>query len=536
MAVAFGIAAGAVGVVSLSIQLAESLQKIEELIEEIEIIQDILSDLELGSQSANAASGINMQPCMKVAQRAAKNFVTFSSELQSRVKKSKCRGSVRFDLSRDDINRMLDNLERTKSSLNLAYSASAQKTHHAEASPSTQSRSASTDVFTSTLHHKSTAGESLFRMRTFRWMSKTIWQLEAKRSIAGLSLSLRNYGVVPFHAPIFKSCREGNPFEMQRLFEDRLASPFDENEYGHDLWEVAATLSSYECLRMLHRYGTTIVMQNRPKWVQLALFHVNARLRPDKVLRSGAGRSLRESTIWLRDVIDHCLDDSEEMHLDLCVWLWQCVELPCETIWHTLLSQDTLEDMLDRYSPELHGRNTPLQLAAVAAASNLAPEMPKALAHFIAAIIAHGAELHEADHYHTPLLLYLCILAGNRYLTPLPDSRPRVLLNRLKPWLKALQHVGVDLVAYGAEESLRFRAYCSLGNSVPPSLYWHDFENLTFSNEVFYFTFTYGPTPEDWTVQLEREFDQYVGDFWQMPGLVDEDEVPAMPGGWVDEF
>lgn len=256
--------------------------------------------------------------------------------------------------------------------------------------------------------------------------------------------------------------------------------------------------------------------------------------------------------VWLRDVIDHSFDDSEGQHLDpWCVramrlvscstdcadsvWFWQCVELPCETIWHTTLSQNTLEDMLNRYSPELHGSNTPLQLAAVAAASNLAPDIPKALEQFIAAIITHGAELHEADHYHTPLLLYLSILAGNRYLTPLPDSRPRALLNRLKPWLKALQHTGVDLVAYGAEESICFSAYHCLEDPIPPLRYWHAFEDLTFSNEVFYFTFTYGPTPEDWTVQLNRVFEQYVGDFWQIPGLVDEEEVLAMPGGWIDE-
>ena len=102
----FGIAAGAIGVVSLSIQLAESLQKvksfyaaaknaptqIEELIEEIEIMQDILSDLESGSQSANMASSASMRRCMKVAQLATKNFVAYSGQLQTRIKKSKFRG------------------------------------------------------------------------------------------------------------------------------------------------------------------------------------------------------------------------------------------------------------------------------------------------------------------------------------------------------------------------------------------------------------------------------------------------------------
>jgi hypothetical protein len=81
MAEVFGVAAGAIGIVSLSIQLAESLQKVkcfygavknappqvEELIEEIEIMQDILSDLESGSQSANMASSASMRRCMKVA-------------------------------------------------------------------------------------------------------------------------------------------------------------------------------------------------------------------------------------------------------------------------------------------------------------------------------------------------------------------------------------------------------------------------------------------------------------------------------------
>jgi hypothetical protein len=142
MAEVFGIAGGAIGAISLSIQLAESIQKIksfygavknsptqiEELIEEIEIMQDILSDLESGSQSTNMASSASMRRCMKVAQRATKSFVAFSSQLQTRIKKSRFRGGAKFALSRDDIKEMLDQLERTKSSLNLAYSLYQQAT------------------------------------------------------------------------------------------------------------------------------------------------------------------------------------------------------------------------------------------------------------------------------------------------------------------------------------------------------------------------------------------------------------------------
>jgi hypothetical protein len=65
-------------------------------------------------------------------------------------------------------------------------------------------------------------------------------------------------------------------------------------------------------------------------------------------------------------------------------------------------------------------------------------------------------------------------------------------------------------------------------------IYWYDLGGLIFSLEVHHFSFSYGPMPEDWTIQLDDMSDQYVGDFWQMPGLLDE-SVPTVPGVWVDD-
>ena len=263
----FGIAAGAIGVVSLSIQLAESLQKvkgfytaaknappqIEELIEEIEIMQDILNDLESGSQSANLASSANMQRCMKVAQRATKSFATFSSELQIRAKKSRFRGGIKFALSRDDIKHMLEQLERTKSSLNLAYNlyqqATAEDRHAALVSAVSlgQGVAVGTAQNTVTLERNLSQvsrrsvgdGRRLFHMTTPEWISNTIWQFEMRRSITGFNLMLRTYGVVPWDAPIFVACRQDNATEMQRLFDNRLASPFDRSISDESLWQVS---------------------------------------------------------------------------------------------------------------------------------------------------------------------------------------------------------------------------------------------------------------------------------------------------------
>jgi hypothetical protein len=276
MAEAFGVAAGAIGVVSLSIQLAESLHKVKgfyesvknappqvaELIEEIEIMQDILGDLETGSQGASVASAPTMRRCMKVAQGATKRFTVFATELQNRIKKSRFRGGIKFALNRDDIKQMLDQLERTKSSLNLAYKlyeqATARERHTALMQAVTSSHGIAVQqaqtVKVSLLTQDATipahsgrqvsrlnlvTGKTLFRMTTPEWLSSTICQLQMTQSIAGLNVFLRTYGVVPRDAPIFQACRRGDVLGMQRLFDSRLASPFDRNENGMSLWRVS---------------------------------------------------------------------------------------------------------------------------------------------------------------------------------------------------------------------------------------------------------------------------------------------------------
>jgi hypothetical protein len=275
MAEAFGVAAGAIGVVSLSIQLAESLHKVKgfyesvrnappqvaELIEEIEIMQDILGDLETASQGVSLASTPTMRRCMKIAQGATNRFTVFATELQTRIKKSKYRGGIKFALYRDDIKQMLDQLERTKSSLNLAYKlyeqAAARERHTALMQAVTSNHGTAVQpaqtVKVSLLMQDATipahggrqvsrrqlaTGKTLFKLTTPDWLSSTICQLEVRRPIMGLTIFMRTYGIVPYDDPVFEACRSGDVAGMQRLFDSGLASPFDEDEYGWSLWRV----------------------------------------------------------------------------------------------------------------------------------------------------------------------------------------------------------------------------------------------------------------------------------------------------------
>lgn len=291
----------------------------------------------------------------------------------------------------------------------------------------------------------------------------------------------------------------------------------------------------------------------------LIAFYRNAYAETDREPLLGVGRRLREELIWLLDICGGSVGDASEderssfpfqraTRLLLCspedadsIWFWQFLELTTTGL-NTVPSEDTVKDMLDRYIPEHHGGKNPLQLAAVAAACDLATlnlsekllDNTRYMEVIITAIIATGAGLHEGDNHHTPLLLFLNAIHKHHYWEINVHLRPRELQRALVVWLTILQNSGVDLVAYGAEESRQLLVYRQLNSPVPPLLYWHNIHGPSFGGEVLQFTLSYGPMPEDWTVQLDRLVEQYVGDFWQMPGLLDE-HVRAVPGAWIDE-
>lgn len=267
----------------------------------------------------------------------------------------------------------------------------------------------------------------------------------------------------------------------------------------------------------------------------------------------GTGRCLRENLIWLRGFYsdggdeasveqDRFVIDPRVTRLLLCspedadsIWFWRCLEDPF--LGQCIAPSSTHHDLLNRYIPERHDGKTPLQLAAVAAYFALLRDdlqLLKYLESFITAIIATGAGPHDGDHHHTPLLLLLAASSGMESF-PYGTGKPRDMRLMLVGWIEILQHAGLDLTSYGAEETRQHLAYRALADPVPQLTYWHNTQSEMYSNEVFYFTFSYGPTPKEWSVQLDHRVDQYVNDFWQMPGLLDDSEVRVVPGAWVDE-
>jgi hypothetical protein len=283
MAEAFGVAAGVFGVVSLSIQLAESVQKVKgfyanvknapprlaDLLEEIAEMSELIKELEHEQQSTGVISSPPMNKCIESSLKAVEYFAAFSVELDTRVKTRKFGGGIQFALGQEEIERMLNRVERAKSLLTLAYmqyQTALQRHQHDQMIQTLQGLALDQDTFLQLVKptliaqgrlvsdgmmipntKASPCGKRMFEARTPAWLSTTIWNLAIERSVSGWKFTIRTYGITASDGPILTACRDGNVYEMQRLFDNRVASPFDQDEHGLSLWDVShTTVFEYE--------------------------------------------------------------------------------------------------------------------------------------------------------------------------------------------------------------------------------------------------------------------------------------------------
>jgi hypothetical protein len=274
MAEAFGAAAGVFGVVSLSIQLAESIQKVKsfranfkhacprlaDLVEEIAETYDLMKDLEYQSEDTGAAASLLMCRCINSSRRAVEYFAKVTSELEIYAKRNRIRGGLKFALSQDEIARMLSRMERAKALLAISCTqhlrAVQQQQYNAMIQAIETLASGQKDILqrlepaaivqrsvhTNCAFAMTDRGKKLkriFEVHTPKWMNGNIWQLALDRSTCGWQFTMRTYGVVPRNAPIIMACLDGDTVAMQRLFDIGAASPFDQTPEGFELVSVS---------------------------------------------------------------------------------------------------------------------------------------------------------------------------------------------------------------------------------------------------------------------------------------------------------
>jgi hypothetical protein len=98
----------------------------------------------------------------------------------------------------------------------------------------------------------------------------------------------------------------------------------------------------------------------------------------------------------------------------------------------------------------------------------------------------------------------------------------------LLAWLRVLKDSGVDLEAYGHNETLIFSREDAEWPGRKILLYGFDHDVRAYLSLI---AFEFGPNPEDWKFWFSDPTDQLVGEFWDMV----EHPERRIPGAW-DEF
>lgn len=251
-----------IGVVSLGVQLAESVQKVKrfydtvkdaperltDIIDEIESLSDILTEMEGDRTSYTAELGPKMQRCAATCRQAVDKFSTYADSLESRMKRHSRRGSVKFAMKSESIEGVISRLESSKSNLVLAYmlyrEAVAEKRaiqmqqqmetmavtqtlllHQPLLAPATPNTSSNNSRPTPILH-----GKNVVRLSSPKWLSRAVWELAIERAISGWTFSLRSYRIVPFESSVTQACLTDDVVLLQQLFSRKEASPFDKTQ------------------------------------------------------------------------------------------------------------------------------------------------------------------------------------------------------------------------------------------------------------------------------------------------------------------
>jgi hypothetical protein len=255
-----------VSVVSLGVQLAESTQKVKrfynavkdapvrlaDIVEEIESLSEILTEIEGGDTSGNTVVGPKLQRCVSTCRKAVDQFSTYADCLERRIKRHKLRGCTKFALKSESIEGVISRLESSKSNLVLAYMLYREAVADKRAAEMQQqmesiavgqallmAQTSSTLRISDTTRNPLEArpagqGKRIGRLRTPSWMSQTVWEVVVSRAISGWTVSLRSRRLVSRDSPVAQACLGGDASLLRQLFDRREASPFDEIE-GHHL-------------------------------------------------------------------------------------------------------------------------------------------------------------------------------------------------------------------------------------------------------------------------------------------------------------
>ena len=283
MAEALGVAAGALGIASFGIQLADSVvklkrfcgevkgvpRKLHRLTDELEIMTEALSMFTVDYEKLLATQN-PVRKSLALCEAAVKNLASTINALEDRLGRKKRVTSIYAALRREEIDDLVENMERTRNLLDfvsrvyleaqrqdelssiLVYcrtnsSAASSSTGGIAVSQATADDGSGAQQAIGAAHQPPVpASGTLVRPRVLEyraswWMFSQVWELSVERASSGWKFSLHFQRTLPKGHPVNDICLLGDADGMQRLIFDREILPDDKISTPH--WSTLSLIT-----------------------------------------------------------------------------------------------------------------------------------------------------------------------------------------------------------------------------------------------------------------------------------------------------
>ncbi|GIJ83297.1 hypothetical protein Asppvi_002116 [Aspergillus pseudoviridinutans] len=534
---------------------------LEEFLDDIEIVQKILMTL-----TPEMLDALSVPLIERRLQRFQADLTVFAAVVQTERDRVANKRLAKFKLflKKEKLQKQRDSLENIRHTLILLQQTYFSSKPTRDSNPRRPKK----------LQHTYACGTRKNRNFSFRtpllFVDK-FWNLNITEINSGWNFGIRSYNVIPDNSAIIHHCQSGNIEEIQRLFDNRLASPFDCDEDGWSLLHWAVGCGQLEVCKFLLQNGADPTVRDGIGQTALE-FSTYYRWMADPQNLEDLDRTVNLYRLLLTDNEDVLLEKPESTFVGR-VWFQgppgalrliqeslfvNYASLPIELRFRRAMSLEAWNfgspgpemlrvamggDSIDSTAYHLTDEDGTTLLCKVVAlmAVDIAHSREDNISgwrEILREALQAGADLCQIStqhgYSHTPLMMsfdfYAVHLGGIR--------RARYNFHQiLQRWALELQAAGVDLAAYGAKESALWKSGAVDSSfkvfmwSLRKDPFYHNqSEEYGEWLEVHLFSLSYGPNPEDWHVWFDNPVDEVVGEFWEMM----EREEEIMPGTWVE--
>ncbi|KAI1177740.1 hypothetical protein F4777DRAFT_596383 [Nemania sp. FL0916] len=406
------------------------------------------------------------------------------------------------------------------------------------------------------------------RFRLPTWVCRIAWELQSSKSYGGWKLNLRYYHIVPEMSRVLITAEKGDPEEIQALFEDGMASPWDRGERsGQTLLHRAVTGANMPMIAYLINLGadpyeTSYDGDYPVKCIYYSIFDHSLWGRQQKSL------SLEQCIFddQFKKLIDVLSPDSDDIGCTCrytgmprewfkMIQVTQCPSHEKTTLesritsllassWPPPPNPLAIPDLLEPYwSQDLRALCTTFEsrfpLITIVAFglgvhhSRLNVEWPP----LVEQIMRYTPDVHAVRYHRVPnssiinrLTPLMALIKGILYKA-VHDHLSIRLHYCVRLWLQNVRSAGYDLQEYGRRENdmLADRSH-KLDKNIEICR-WNE-ERTGVRYETAYLRgYVYGPEPKDWKILLSNRDKGYAADFWRLA----EGKLQPMPGAWVED-